>query len=128
EVVGRYEDALIFQNRKGEDDFIHPIVIVELLVSGLRSWQVILVDKTSFMFRAQFEPGLSDEEKRETRRRIDDRLRLILAEKEMQNVRFEIQEADSLWVDKRSGKFRLIVHNGESPMSVPYAEASPSLA
>ncbi len=48
DIVGRHEDALVFTNRHGKDDFIHPIVIVELIVSGLNAWQIVLESKTSF--------------------------------------------------------------------------------
>jgi hypothetical protein len=33
----------------------------------------------------------------------------ILAEKEMSNVRFEIEQVESLAIDPHSGKFRLVV-------------------
>ena len=51
EVIGRHEDALVFTNRHGAQDFIHPIVIVEFIVRGLHSWQIMLLDQTSFVFR-----------------------------------------------------------------------------
>ncbi len=114
EVVGRMEDALVFTNRHGRDDFIHPIVIVELIIQGLRAWQIVLETKTSFRFRAQFESGLSPEETRATTDRIRQRLRAILAEKEMTNVQFEVEPVESLAVDPHSGKFRLVVRHREN--------------
>ncbi len=109
EVIGRREDALVFTNRHGNEDFIHPIVIVEFIVRGLHSWQIVLLDDTSFVFRARFESGHSEAEKQTIRRQIREKLRAILAEKEMDNVRFEIEEVDSLPIDPMSGKFRLVV-------------------
>ncbi len=47
-LVGRRENALTFTNRHGKDDFIHPIVIVELIVKGLNAWQIVLQGKNSF--------------------------------------------------------------------------------
>jgi phenylacetate-coenzyme A ligase PaaK-like adenylate-forming protein len=112
-VIGRYEDALVFTNRHGQQDFIHPIVIVELIIKGLNAWQIVLESKTSFRFRARFEAALTRQECDETRARIRERLGEILAEKEMTNVRFEIEEVQSLAIEPHSGKFRLVVREPE---------------
>jgi phenylacetate-coenzyme A ligase PaaK-like adenylate-forming protein len=109
EVVGRHEDGLVFTNRHGLDDFIHPIVIVEFIVRGLHSWQIVLLDQTSFIFRARFEPDRSDFEKQAIRRQIREKMTALLVEKEMDNVTFEIEEVETLPIDSVSGKFRLVV-------------------
>src|SRR5262249_52675745 len=57
QLIGRYEDAFLFTNSRGQEDFIHPIVIVELIVKGLDAWQIVIIDKTSFRFRARLTPG-----------------------------------------------------------------------
>jgi phenylacetate-CoA ligase len=109
EVVGRFEDALIFSNEMGQDDFIHPIVIVELMIPGLNAWQIVLENKTSFRFRARFNAGLSPQEIQDTRQRIHTKVSSLLAEKSMTNVRFEIEQVEVMKVDPVSGKFRLVV-------------------
>ena len=109
EIVGRYEDALVFTNRHGKDDFIHPIVIVELIVSGLNAWQIVLEGKASFRFRARFDAALTPRECEATRERIREKINAILAEKDMTNVRFEIEQVEKLAIDPYSGKFRLVV-------------------
>jgi phenylacetate-CoA ligase len=114
EVIGRHEDALVFTNRHGEQDFIHPIVIVEFIVRGLHSWQIVLLDQTSFIFRARFEPDRSHLDKQAIRRQIRENMSAILVEKEMDNVRFEIEEVESLPTDPVSGKFRLVVRRPPS--------------
>jgi len=115
EVVGRYEDALVFTNRHGRDDFIHPIVIVELIVPGLDAWQVVLVDKTTFRFRARYEARVTVEQRAGVRERIRTTLDAILAAKEMDNVRFDIEDVETLAADPRSGKFRMVVrHTGST--------------
>jgi phenylacetate-CoA ligase len=130
-VVGRYEDALLFTNRHGELDFIHPIVIVELIIKGLNAWQVILESKTSFRFRARLEAGLSPAERQAALQRIHDKLTSMLAEKEMDNVKFKIEEVDSISIDPKTGKFRLVVREPASgaakplqPSVAPMAEAT----
>jgi phenylacetate-coenzyme A ligase PaaK-like adenylate-forming protein len=121
EVIGRSENALEFTNRHGARDFIHPIVIVEFIVRGLHSWQIVLVDQASFIFRVRFDTGLSHEQKQAARRQVREKMRALLAEKEMDNVRFEIEEADTLPIDPVSGKFRLVVRQSPSaaPSSLP---------
>ncbi len=109
EVVGRQETPLLFTNQHGTDDFIHPIVIVELVVKGLNAWQVVLENKTSFRFRARFDAGLTHEECQETTERIRRTLNAILAEKDMLNVQYEIEPVESLSIDPSTGKFRLIM-------------------
>ncbi len=108
EVVGRREDALVFTNEHGAEDFIHPIVIVELVVQGLNAWQIVLENATSFRFRARFDAGLTRAGRDRTRESICHKLSAILAEKEMSNVSFEIEEVESLPIDPRTGKFRLV--------------------
>lgn len=114
EIVGRNEDALRFINSHGVEDFIHPIVIVEFIVSGLHGWQVVLESDVSFRFRAQLDAGLPQNRHDATLARIHEKLSAILAEKEMGNVKFEIEPVDSLEIDPHSGKFRLVVR---SPVS-----------
>lgn len=113
DIVGRREDSLRFTNEQGREDFIHPIVIVEFVVSGLNAWQVVLKSRTSFRFRARLDAGLTVRECQATCERIRQKLVAILAEKEMSNVRFEIEQVDSLDIDPNTGKFRLVVREAE---------------
>jgi phenylacetate-coenzyme A ligase PaaK-like adenylate-forming protein len=124
EIIGRHEDALVFTNRHGAQDFVHPIVIVEFIVRGLHSWQIVLLDPTSFIFRARFEPGLSHEQKQSTRRQIHEKMSAILAEKEMDNVRFSIEDVETLPNDPFSGKFQLVVRKAPDGGRVPFPDQS----
>ncbi len=109
EVIGRQEDSLIFTNSRGREDFIHPIVIVELVVPGLAGWQIVLQSRTAFRFRARFDATLTEAQRQATWAGIRGKLTAILAEKDMLNVSFEIEEVDSLGIDPATGKFRLVV-------------------
>jgi phenylacetate-coenzyme A ligase PaaK-like adenylate-forming protein len=113
DIIGRCEDALPFMNQLGREDFIHPIVIVELMIPGLNAWQIVLESKTSFRFRARLETGLTAAERSATLDRIRQKMNAILAEKEMANVRFEIETVESLAIDPASGKFRLVLRQTE---------------
>jgi len=108
DIVGRQEDALAFVNERGINDSIHPLILTEIVVTGLHAWQIVLESKTSFRFRAQFDPKLSAPQHEEARQTLVRKLRTILEEKEMGNVLFEIEEVASLPVDTRTGKFRLV--------------------
>lgn len=109
DIVGRMEHAPVFTNRHGSEDFICPIVIVELHVRNLRRFQIRLLGRSSFLFRACLEKGLGPQEREEVLRNIRMKLQEILGQKEMENVTFDIEEVDSLDVDPKTGKFRLIV-------------------
>ena len=109
DVVGRSEDMAVFLNRDGVEDGIHPSLIGELLVPGLNSWQLQLIDQTAFVFRARFDPGRSREQKQAIRIEVRQRLSAILAEKRLDNVRFEIEEIDHLRPDPVTGKTRMIL-------------------
>jgi len=109
DLVGRSEDSPVFLNQDAVQDFIHPSLIGELLVPGLRSWQIQIVDRTSFVFLARSEAYLGPDEKQAIRREIREQLRAILAEKRMQNVDFQIEEIDRLKLDPASGKTRMIL-------------------
>lgn len=108
EVIGRHEDALNFINEHGREDFIHPITIVELVIAGLVGWQIVLLGKESFRFLARLDPGLSKPARAETIERIHTKLRAMLLEKAMANVRFEIEPVETLAIDPKTGKFRLV--------------------
>jgi phenylacetate-coenzyme A ligase PaaK-like adenylate-forming protein len=128
EIVGRHEHALTFTNEHGQQDFIHPIVIVELVVSGMHSWQVVLEDDESFRFRVQLERSLTAGQREETVCAIRLRLNEILTEKEMRNVHFSIEEVESIPLDPQSGKFRLVLRESvESGPLVP-VQACPEVA
>jgi hypothetical protein len=109
-LVGRMEQALVFTNRNGIEDFICPIIVVELHVKNLRRFQIRLLSRSSFLFRACLEKDLGEREREEVFRDIRIKLQEILSQKEMDNVTFDIEEVDDLQVDQKTGKFRLITN------------------
>jgi phenylacetate-CoA ligase len=112
-LVGRQENALTFINEHGLSDFIHPIVIVELMIPGLNSWQIVLTGPSSFVVRAVLAGALTSAERQATFERTREKFRAMLDEKEMSNVTFEIQERQTLEKDPRSGKFMLVLNEPE---------------
>ncbi len=108
DVVGRMEEAPLFLNRHGAEDFINPLVLVEFHARHLKRFQVRVTGPASFRFRAVLEEGLAPLMRDAVFREIEKGLQDILRQKEMENVRFEIEEVDDLPVDPRTGKFKLI--------------------
>ncbi len=108
-LVGRTEHAPVFVNARGEKDSIHPIVLAEFYVRGLAAFQFRLTGPDSFRFLAQLEEGVHAGE---VEAEIALRLRALLREKGMENVRFGIERVPGLPPDPETGKFRLIVPAG----------------
>jgi phenylacetate-coenzyme A ligase PaaK-like adenylate-forming protein len=109
EVVGRSEYIPYFTNSSDEDDFISPHIINEFFVRNLRRFQMQIIDKCSFVFKVIIDHSINGAERTKTLGEIETRLKAILSEKGLDNVTFKIEEVDDLPVDKRTGKFKLIL-------------------
>ena len=109
EIVGRNEHVPFFRNARGGEDFISPHIINEFFVPGLRRFQMRVLDATSFAFCVCLEHGIAPERRATTLAAIERGWREILAQKQLDNVRFWIEEEDDLPVDPKTGKFRLVV-------------------
>lgn len=109
EVVGRSEYIPYFTNRSGKDDFISPHIINEFFVRNLQRFQMRVIDKRSFVFKVIIDRSIGEAARVKTLGEIETRLKAILSEKGLDNVEFKIEEADDLPVDKKTGKFKLIL-------------------
>jgi phenylacetate-coenzyme A ligase PaaK-like adenylate-forming protein len=109
EIVGRNEHVPFFRNARGSEDFISPHVINEFFVPGLRRFQMRVLDADSFLFCVCLESGMGLERRTATLAAIEHRWREILAQKQLENVGFRVQEEEELPVDPKTGKFRLVV-------------------
>ncbi len=108
-LVGRQENALIFINEKGQRDFIHPFIVLDLAVPGLNTWQVVMESLVSFRVLVCLEEGCDEQRSREAVEKVARHFQHILKEKQMQNVQFEIERVNSLSIDPKTGKFRLVI-------------------
>lgn len=104
-IVGRDEFVPWFRNKYGKLDFLHPFIFVEFFVKGLDKLQIVVKDEESFDFLAV----ISEKNKRDVVRNIKKKLDNILAKKDFTNVKYEVKVVDDLKVDKKTGKFKLIV-------------------
>ena len=108
-IAGRREERLVLTNESEEQDFIHPLLIVEFYVRGVERYQVVRTGPAAFVFRAKAEAGLSTAERERAEREIRAKWNAILAQKNMRNVRYQVHWTDALYHDPHSGKFRLVL-------------------
>lgn len=104
-VVGRDEFVIWFENKDGNMDFIHPLIFTDFYVNGLDKLQIVIKSKTSFDFLAI----INSKNKKQVKKQIEKKLDKILKDKNFANVKYKIIEVDELKVDKKTGKFRLII-------------------
>ena len=115
EAIGRREYTIVLTNKYGSDDFINPHAIYQYFIRDLRRFQIQLIDKQSFIFRALLNKSINEIQKNKVLREIKSKMHSVLSAKDMENVSFEIEESEDLPVDPRTGKFRLVLRgNSES--------------
>jgi putative adenylate-forming enzyme len=104
-IGGRSEDFLWFDRPDGTQDFIHPLVMVEFMVLGLRKIQVEQPERNRLILRSVIR-GDPDE----ACGKIGERMREILESKNLQDVvEFDIEIVDRIENDPKTGKYRLII-------------------
>jgi phenylacetate-coenzyme A ligase PaaK-like adenylate-forming protein len=109
EIVGRNEHTPIFTNEHGEDDFVSAPVIIAFSVKNVRRFQLELIGRTACVLRVCLSEGLDVRQRNQTLQDAHARFGALLAQKEMRNVRYEVEAVDDLPPDPKTGKFRLIV-------------------
>jgi len=111
EVIGRREYTIVLTNKYGSDDFINPHAIYRYFIKDLRRFQIQLIDKQSFIFKALLNKGINEFQKNKVLREIKSKIDSILSAKDMENVSFKIEASEDLPVDPRTGKFRLVLRD-----------------
>ena len=104
-IIGRREEMIWFDNENGNREFLHPIVLAEFYVKGLKKFQIIKLDEKSFLMRSVID---NKYDKNEVKNKIKKKMRKLLAQKNMTNINFKIKEVEKLEADPETGKFRLI--------------------
>jgi len=104
-IGGRSENFLWFDKPDGKQDFIHPLVMVEFMVLGLRKIQVVQPERNRLILRSVLR-GDPDE----ACKKIRIRMREILKSKNLQDVvEFDIEIVDRIENDPKTGKYKLII-------------------
>ncbi len=109
DVVGRVEQSAGFTNEHGVRDSISPHTINEIIIPHVSRFQLRITGSESFIFAIVFDPAVSAEQRETGINAASRRLQEILNQKEMANVRFDVQACEELPIDPSTRKFRLIV-------------------
>jgi phenylacetate-CoA ligase len=109
EIVGRQESAPMFLNKHGDRDFISPSAICEFHVNGLERFQLHITGETEFIFKVCLNKQLSENARKDTLEQVNRKLRQLLLEKDMSNVRFSIAQPEQLAIDPATRKFPLVI-------------------
>lgn len=106
-ISGRTEDFLWFEDDHGSADYLHPIVLVEFFVPGIKKFQFIQTGKSALLMKAVIEDGPMREN---ILTHIKDRMKALLKEKGLEGrVVFLVETTDSIPNDPKTGKFKLVV-------------------
>lgn len=107
-LLGRSEDILWFEDSLGHRDFLHPLAIEGFCVEGLRDYQFRQTGKDSFVMLAEKTSGGMETV---IQAEIIAQMRVILEEKGLGYVRFNLEFVREILPDPATGKKRLIVQN-----------------
>ncbi len=113
-LVGRTERMPTFVNSDGQMDFISPHTINEIFVPNVLRFQLRLTGTDTFRFLVILDPALDDAGRAAALAGVEARLKEILDQKGMPNVRFEVAAVGDLPVNLRTRKFQLIVDEREA--------------
>jgi phenylacetate-CoA ligase len=105
-VIGRNEDIIWFKNKDGVEDFIHPLVIDDIEVKGMKKYQFIQKSLSEFIINVNLDEGIElAEVEGEIRSQVD----RILREKNLDNLDYRICKVSELPVNPSTGKSPLVV-------------------
>jgi phenylacetate-CoA ligase len=108
-ILAREEYIPYFKNSKGQQDYLHPIPLIGIFVENLHRYQFVIENDEKFTVRVIYSENISKAEKEKALQDLTKQLNQILEEKNFQNVKFEVEEVNNLPVDKKTGKFKIIV-------------------
>ncbi len=104
-MAGRQEDFLWFDTAEGTRDYLHPIVLVELFVSGLRKFQVIQTRRDEMLMKVMIAG-----EKEAVLAAIRQRMHEIFCGKKLEKtVKLNLEVVQDIPNDPITGKFKLII-------------------
>ena len=108
-ILAREEYIPYFKNSKGQQDYLHPIPLIGIFVENLHRYQFVIENDEKFTVRVIYSENINKAEKEKALQDLTKQLNQILEEKNFQNVKFEVEEVNNLPVDKKTGKFKIIV-------------------
>jgi phenylacetate-CoA ligase len=104
-LAGRQEDFLWFDTAEGKLDYLHPIVLVELFVAGLKKFQVIQTQRNEILMKVIIN-GDQETVLAAIRQRINEILR---GKKIDKTVKLNLEVVEYIPNDPKTGKYKLII-------------------
>jgi putative adenylate-forming enzyme len=104
-LAGRHEEFLWFDTAEGKPDYLHPIVLVELFVAGLRKFQAIQTARDEMLMKV-----IIDGEKESVLAAIRQRMHEIFCGKKLdKTVKLSLEVVQDIPNDPKTGKYKLIL-------------------
>ncbi|MBU4232616.1 MAG: hypothetical protein KKF43_08815 [Proteobacteria bacterium] len=104
-LAGRQEDFLWFDTADGKRDYLHPIVLVELFVAGLKKFQVIQTQRNEMLMKV-----MVDGNKAAVLAAIRHRMHEIFCGKKLDTtVKLNLEVVQDIANDPKTGKYKLII-------------------
>lgn len=104
-ISGRSEEFLWFKRSNGEEEYLHPIQIVEFFVPGLEKFQLEQTQKNHLHMRL-----IISGDSEIVCDRVEKRMNEILTGKRLNDfVTFSSEVVDHIKIDSKTGKFKLIL-------------------
>jgi putative adenylate-forming enzyme len=104
-LAGRQEDFLWYETADGKRDYLHPIVLVELFVAGLKKFQVIQTRRDEMLMKV-----IIAGEKDAVLAAIRQRMHEIFCGKRLEaTVKLTLEVVQDIPNDPITGKFKLII-------------------
>lgn len=105
-VMGREEELMWFVNAKGKRDFLHPLFIDDLNVTGITKYQFVQKSLNYFELKCMTS-NKSNEDIQSME--ISKQIRTFLKNKNLDNVNFNIRFVDRLEASKKTGKIKMVI-------------------
>jgi phenylacetate-CoA ligase len=104
-LAGRQEEFLWFDTADGKRDYLHPIVLVELFVAGLKKFQVIQTQRNAMLMKV-----IVDGNQDAVLAAIRQRMQEIFSGKRLDTtVKLTLEMVNDIPNDPKTGKFKLII-------------------
>jgi phenylacetate-coenzyme A ligase PaaK-like adenylate-forming protein len=104
-LAGRQEEFLWFDTAEGKRDYLHPIVLVELFVAGLKKFQVIQTQRNEMLMKVIIN-GDKDTVLAAIRQRMNE---IFIGKKLDATVKLNLEVVEYIPNDPKTGKYKLII-------------------
>ena len=108
-LISRTETKVYFKNSVGDTESFTSFITRRFYVKGVSKFQMQVTSDTSFRFPICLESHLTEEEKSEAIKKVENNLVELLHKKNLDNVSFDVFVVKEIPVNKKTRKFQLII-------------------